>query len=336
MIVSSAPLRLSFNGGGSDLPIFTEESDGKVVSVTLDRFVYVTVSKSYSDLYRLAYSQIETEESLANIKHPIIGACLKKFEVRDFLEITSVADIPSNGSGLGSSSAFTVALIRALNYYQGTIGSEESIARQACEIEIDQCQEPIGMQDQYASAIGGLNSFTFKKNRVVESEKVFQSDIETNEFITQLNARLSFFQLPLKRNATEILRAQNKKLLAAKVNRDLTTNLAGLALESTNSIRDFNFDKLGKEMTAGWQIKSKLNGDENEQFYGDLLKALQCPGILGGKLLGAGAGGFIAVLSTPSEKKNIGTLFRGLREVQFKARNVRPELLAIGRNDYKN
>jgi D-glycero-alpha-D-manno-heptose-7-phosphate kinase len=336
VIVSSAPLRLSFNGGGSDLPTFTQESDGKVVSVTLDRYVYVTVSKSYSDSFRLAYSQIETEASLSSIKHPIIKACLEKFEVKDFLEVTSVADIPSNGSGLGSSSAFTVALIRALNYYQGIISSEESIARQACEIEIDRCQEPIGMQDQYASAIGGLNSFTFKKDRVVESIKVFQTDTETNEFINQLNMRLSFFQLPLKRNASEILKAQNQKLISAKVNRELTANLASLASDSIDSIRDFNFNKLGKEMTTGWQIKSKLNGDETEKFYADVLEVLQGPGILGGKLLGAGAGGFIAVLSAPNEKENVSSLFKGLREVHFLARNVRPELLEIGRSDYKN
>ena len=336
MIIASAPLRLSFNGGGSDLPAFTNRFLGKVVSITIDRYVYVTVNKSFSDNFRIAYSSIETPTSIIGIKHPIVKACLEKYQIQDYLEITSVADIPSSGSGLGSSSAFTVALISALSRYTNTIKSREQIAFEACEIEIDHCEEPIGMQDQYASSIGGLNVHTFRKNRDVVTEKVFTDLTKNEEFISELNARLSFFQIPLDRNATEILHRQNEMVAKEAEALELTKRLVHLAEESAKSIRDFDFPKLGKEMTLGWEIKSHLNGDSKSRFYQELSSRMTSRGILGGKLLGAGAGGFFAVLSEGISQNEVRDLFKGFDKVDFKARDTHPETLTIGRSDYRH
>lgn len=335
MIISSAPLRLSFNGGGSDLPAFTNRFMGKVVSVSIDRYVYVTVNKSYSNNFRIAYSRIETPTNIREINHPIVRACLEKYQIRDYLEITSVADIPSSGSGLGSSSAFTVALISALSRYTNTIKSQEQIAYEACEIEIDLCKEPIGMQDQYASAIGGLNLHTFNNNRVVVTEKVFTNQNESEKFISELNARISFFQIPFYRNTTQILRRQSEIIVKEADALDLTKKLVHLAEESVKSIREFDFAKLGNEMTLGWEIKSQLNGDSRSHFYQDLRSKITAKEILGGKLLGAGSGGFFAVLSEGISQNEVRDIFKGFDKVDFKVRDTHPETLTIGRSDYK-
>jgi len=333
MIIACAPLRFSLNGGGSDLPIFSNKFEGKVVSITLDRYVYVTVSKSFSNHFRLAYSKIEHPKNISEIKHPIIRACLEKMKINDFLEITSIADIPSNGSGLGSSSAFTVALLKALHEYVGLQIDPPSLAKLACEIEIEYCKEPIGRQDQWASAVGGLNYFKFRGSDV-EPEKIFSNSKDLDFAITELNRHLSFFHLPNARSASQILKAQGAKMNESDIGFTLTMQLVELAEKSVEALKQFDFFELGRMLTKGWTIKSQLNGDYEQPYIRDLLERLKSPGIYGGKLLGAGSGGFIAVLTNPTHKNQINSLFHDLDKVDFETKNVVPQIIKIGRSEY--
>lgn len=333
MIIACAPLRFSLNGGGSDLPIFSDKFEGKVVSVTLDRYVYVTVNKSFSNHYRLAYSRNEYPKNISEIQHPIIRSCLEKMQITDYLEITSIADVPSSGSGLGSSSAFTVALLKALHEYKGLHIEPPELASMACEIEIEFCNEPIGRQDQWASAIGGLNSFSFR-NSIVTHEKLFSDIGKSNLVIAELNRHLSFFHLPNQRIASQILKAQNKVLNETDYGFSLTIQLVQLAEESMSALQKFDYAALGKLITKGWRIKSQLNGDSGDPFIIDLMERLDSPGIYGGKLLGAGSGGFIAVITDPAHKMQINSVFHDLNRVDFEAKDLSPQVIKIGRSEY--
>ena len=333
MIIACAPLRFSLNGGGSDLPIFSNQLSGKVVSVTLDRYVYVTVNKSFSKHFRLAYSKNENPGNISEIQHPIIRASLEKMEVSDYLEITSIADVPSNGSGLGSSSAITVALLKALHQYKGIEIDSISLAKLACEIEIEYCKEPIGRQDQWASAIGGLNSFAFEGDNV-RPEKIFKDSKSSNLAISELNRHLSFFHLPNARSASQILKAQSAKLSDSNDGLALTLQLVKLADESIEALQQSNYSALGKMLTKGWSIKSQLNGDADDPFIVNLMNRLDTPGIYGGKLLGAGSGGFIAVLTNPDLKDQIHSVFHDLDKVDFEAKDVTAQIIKIGRSEY--
>jgi D-glycero-alpha-D-manno-heptose-7-phosphate kinase len=334
LIVSSAPLRLSFNGGGSDLQEFFESSPGKVVSISLDRFVYVTLSLSFNARYRIAYSDLERPDSLDSIKHPIVRNCLKKYSVQEFLEITSIADVPSTGSGLGASSAFTVALINAISRFRGETKSPENVGQEACDIEINRSGSLIGMQDQFSSAFGGLNVFTFNKGGIVTREPVFHELDEAKNFLKELNSRMTLIHFPTSRSASEILKPQASRLKDDEIAFNLTQRLVDLATASVTSIRSYDFHSLGKEMTEGWKIKSELNGDVKLPFYSNICTILDDSGILGGKLLGAGSGGFFAVLTDPDKKERVKDLFKGFRLVPFQASLEGPKTLEVGNSVY--
>lgn len=168
MIISRTPLRVSFVGGGTDIPVFYRKFGGAVISTAINRFVYVTVTKKFDERLRLSYSKTEDVLSTGEISHPLARAILQKLEIDGGLEITSIADIPSHGTGLGSSSAFCVGLLNALHAYLGRYVGRQELGAEACEVEIDILREPIGKQDQYASACGGLNYIRFNPDETIE------------------------------------------------------------------------------------------------------------------------------------------------------------------------
>ena len=172
MIISRTPLRMSFVGGGSDLPVFYRKYGGAVVSTAINRYVSVTVNQKFDDRIRISYSRTEDARTVNHIKHPLVREGLKLAGIAGGVEITSIADIPSKGSGLGSSSTFTVGLLNALHAYAGRHAGAEQLAREACEIEIERCGEPIGKQDQYAAAFGGLNLIQFNADDSVSVEPI--------------------------------------------------------------------------------------------------------------------------------------------------------------------
>jgi len=333
VIVSSAPLRFSLVGGGSDLPSFTDHSIGRVVSASIDKRVYITLNHSFSNKYRIAYSKLEIVDSIESIDHILVKSCLKKVDWRGpALEITSIADVPSSGTGLGSSSAFTVALLFGLYAMQGKRVTRHEIAVQACEVEIGMAGSPIGRQDQFASAIGGLNEFTFHKD-VVDVNRISSRVIKRNEHILRkLNNNLMFFHLEAPRNANRILETQSNLIMQDVISQSLTTQLADLATLAKKSLARGDLAELGSLMTLGWEIKSKLNGDFENHNLVKMIDFVKQPHIFGGKLLGAGASGFFAILVKPENHGYVNaSISQDFRAFPIKLANSGPKVQQMGR-----
>lgn len=306
MIITSAPLRLSFNGGGSDLPAFFTRNPGHVVSMPLNKRVYVTLNKSFSGNYRIAYSKIEVCNQIQDIQHPLVRACLTKIDwVGPGLEITSIADVPSSGTGLGSSSAFTVALLNGLLSLQGRRYRSIDLAKLACEIEVDVLGSPIGFQDQYVSSFGGLNYYEFSGDGTVKISRVFDSQKKEAEFVKVLRKHMCFFHVNLPRDANTILERQNKTITSNQKAFLLTKKLAELSKSTVACIKQGNISELGQLMLEGWKIKCSLNGDDNNPSIRKLLEWGHSSDILGAKLMGAGGGGFLAVIASPEKHRII-------------------------------
>lgn len=298
MLISSAPLRFSLNGGGSDLPSFLEHADGLAVSMPLNKRVYITLHESFSGDFRIAYSKIEVAQDIEGIQHPIVRASLELLDWKGpGLEITSIADVPSNGTGLGSSSAFTVALISGISQLQGRSLIPVEIAKLACEVEIEILKSPIGYQDQYGCALADLNAYSFFHGGKVEVVPIFENPAKKQEFIQNLNDSLLFFRIDQPRSANTILEAQQEKLKNDSSAIELTKKMVGLAQESISSIRTNDLERLGKLLTLGWGLKSTLNGDILDPTISNLYEWSLSSPIHGAKLLGAGGGGFLAVLA---------------------------------------
>ena len=315
MIISSAPLRFSLNGGGSDLPSYFHRFVGSVVSIPLDKRVYVTLHESFTGQYRIAYSKIEYCANISEIQHPIVAACLQYVDwAGPGLEITSIADVPSTGTGLGSSSAFTVALLAGLLRLQKREISALSLAEMACEVEIQILKSPIGYQDQYASALGGLNVFHFSGESGVQHSSVFDSKELELEFVHQLNSELMFFHIDQPRSANEILARQQQWLMDEISAVESTHKMVGLASESVEAIRLMDIPRLGSLLTDGWKLKSFLNGDKSDPLLGGLLKWASEGPIYGAKLLGAGGGGFLAVLASSQKHAEIREQLKCFKE----------------------
>lgn len=315
MIISSAPLRFSLNGGGSDLPSYFQRFSGSVVSIPLDKRVYVTLHESFTGQYRIAYSKIEYCSNYGQIQHPIVAACLQYVDWKGpGMEITSIADVPSSGTGLGSSSAFTVALLAGLLKLQNRQVSLSELAEMACEVEIRILQSPIGYQDQYASALGGLNVFYFSGESGVKYDSVFDSKELENQFVNRLNSELMFFHIDQPRSANEILARQQKSLSDQSSAVENTHKMVQLAAESVMAIQQLNIPLLGKLLTEGWKMKSTLNGDDADPVLKSLLQWANDGPIYGAKLLGAGGGGFLAVLASSQHHDEVRLQLKEFKE----------------------
>src|SRR5437016_1795822 len=225
MIISRTPLRISFVGGGSDLPVFYRKFGGAVVSTTINQFVYVTVNKKFDEKIRLSYSRTEEARSVQQLKHPLVREAMKLLRVPGGVEITSIADIPARGTGLGSSSSFTVALLHALHAYTERHASAEQLAREACVIELERCHEPIGKQDQYAGAFGGLNFIQFNPDDSVTVEPI----ICRRETIQKLQAHILVFYTGVTRSTSSVLKHQQSALATEQKKQKATRRMVALA-----------------------------------------------------------------------------------------------------------
>ena len=208
MIVTRTPLRMSFAGGGSDIKAFYQKNGGAVISTSIDKYIYICLNKKFDGRFRLSYSKTEHTESVNDLQHPLVRESLKMLKISDGLEMASIADIPSKGTGLGSSSAFTVGLLHALMRYKNKKIRKEKLAELACEIEINKCDEPIGKQDQYASAFGDLNFIQFLQNDQVKIQKINCSE----SIRSSLEERILVFYTGITRNSSDILDQQTKNL----------------------------------------------------------------------------------------------------------------------------
>jgi D-glycero-alpha-D-manno-heptose-7-phosphate kinase len=313
MIISRTPLRMSFVGGGSDLPVFYRKYGGAVVSTAIDRYVYVTVNQKFDDHIRVSYSRTENARSVERIKHPLVREGLKLVSIDGGVEITSIADIPSKGSGLGSSSTFTVGLLNALHAFAGRHAGAEQLAREACEIEIDRCGEPIGKQDQYAAAFGGLNLIRFNQDDTVSVEPI----ICKRETIAQMQAHTLVFYTGITRSASGILRQQNSALATEKKKCDVTRKMVALAETLCGELRKNRVASFGEIIHEGWLLKKSLTGGISTNVIDGWYDKARQAGAAGGKLLGAGTGGFLMFYAPPEKHEAIERALK-LRRVDFR------------------
>ena len=314
MIISRTPLRMSFAGGGSDMSAYYEEYGGAVVSTAIDKYVYVNVNKKFDDGIRIGYSKNEEVNNTANIEHPIVKKTFEYLGLKGGIEITTIADIPSGGTGLGSSSSFTVSLLHALYAYEGKYVSADQLAREASFIEIELCKEPIGKQDQYAAAYGGFNLIQFQPDHTVVVEPI----ITQKSTLKTIESRLLVFYTGKTRNASSILKTQSLVLKSdaskVKVMHEMVEQTKYLANELTSN----NADAVGHILHQGWLLKKSLvdgiADPDIDRWYELAINA----GALGGKIMGAGAGGFLLLYAPEHKRKQIQNALFMLKEVRMK------------------
>jgi len=317
MIITRSPLRISLGGGGTDLPSYYSNYEGFVLSAAINKYVYVSIMKPFVKGIFLKYSKIERVNNISEIKHPIIRESLKMLNFEAQIEITTLADIPA-GTGLGSSGSFTTALLKAMYTKIKKNLKKEELAELACQIEMDKLGEPIGKQDQYISAVGGISSFTFHKN-IEEKNKVTINSLKLkNKTILNLENSLLLFFTGFSRSASKILKDQNEKSL--KNNNEMISNLhfiKELGYRSKEALETENLDLFGKLMHEHWEHKKKRsNGMSNskiDEWYNLGLKN----GAIGGKVVGAGGGGFLMFVAEniPLLRKTMSAA--GLKEINF-------------------
>tara|TARA_B100000963_G_scaffold124385_1_gene108573 strand:+ start:10691 stop:11656 length:966 start_codon:yes stop_codon:yes gene_type:complete len=283
MIISKTPLRISFAGGGSDLPSYFKKEPGKVISSSINKYVYVIIKERFDDMIYINYSKKEIVSSVDNIEHVLVREAMKKTGIRNGVEITTLSDIPSSGSGLGSSSAITVGLLNAMYNYKNIIKSQQELAEEACHIEINICKNPIGKQDQYGCALGGVKKIKFNTDGKVEFKL-----IDSN--FSELDRNLYLCYTDITRSANTILSKQSK---SSKKNKLKNSMLVSSVDEFEEILFSGSLDKAGNFLDKMWKIKKEMaegiSNDSIEKLYQKGINA----GALGGKVLGAGGGGFI-------------------------------------------
>lgn len=309
MIITRTPLRISFTGGGTDLPAFYKNGYGAVVSTSIDKYIYITVNKRFDDSIRVSYSQTEIVNHVDELKHDIARECLRMVGIPGGIEITSIADIPS-GTGLGSSSSFAVGLLNALYTYVGERLSAGELAKRACQIEINVLGHPIGKQDQYAAAYGGVNYFTFERSGDVQREKILVSDND----LRNMNRKLMMFYTGIRRSADGILSRQSQE----------TKNKMEVLMfmrDQANRMRDGRVQKgftpdFAKMLDEAWQKKKSITSGISNPEIDELYQKAISAGATGGKLLGAGGGGFILLYCDEPYQPAVREAL-GLRELDF-------------------
>ncbi|PIZ52016.1 GHMP kinase [Candidatus Woesearchaeota archaeon CG_4_10_14_0_2_um_filter_33_13] len=313
MIITKTPFRISFVGGGSDLKRFYQNSPGAVLSTSIDKYMYITSHRFFDEnKIRIKYSKTETVDSVNQIQHPIAREVLKKFNMNGAIEISSGADIPS-GTGMGSSSSFTVGMLHNLHTFSGRNVTKEQLASEACEIEIDTLKEPIGKQDQYAASFGGLNIIKFYPNGKVEVEPINLAE-ETN---TRLQNNLILFYLGNQREASSILSEQNENMKEdEKV--EILKKMVELVWDAKDALCNNNLTEFGKILHRNWQLKQKLASKITTPFINEMYEKGIQNGAVGGKLLGAGGGGFLLFYCEKENREKLRLALHQLKEMKFK------------------
>lgn len=314
MIVSRTPLRVSFFGGGSDLPAYYRREGGGVLSTAIDKSVYVTVSKKFDDGVRVSYSRTEEVATAAEVEHPLVRESLALLNIKGGIEITSVADIPAKGTGLGSSSAFTVGLLNALHAYQGVAATAELLGQQSCHIELERCGEPIGKQDQYAAAFGGFNFVRFNADDTVQVEPVACRA----GLVDEIQDQLLFFYTGVTRSASALLQAQTQTVSKAGAKSDDTRELVRLAERARDAIQAGDISPLGPMLDEAWQRKRLISKGVTNPMIDNAYAAAMAAGAQGGKILGAGGGGFFMFMAPADRHDAIRHALVEFRETPFR------------------
>lgn len=315
MIITRSPLRLSLGGGGTDLPSYYQEFGGFLIAAAIDKYVYITVHQSWAEELIVKYSRLEKVKTIEELEHPIVREALKLVQLPGHhLEITSMADIPA-GTGLGSSGSFTTALLKALYAIKGESPTNGRIAEEACEIEMVKLGEPIGKQDQYIAAIGGVTAFQFAQDGKVTYDRLALSP----ETLHNLEDNLALFFTGYTRSASAILSDQKKR--SESRDQSMIDNLhfvKQLGLESRDALLSGNLRAFSDLMKTHWEHKKKRSQGMSNSRIDDLYDLGMANGALSGKLIGAGGGGFLMFYTEDKTRLRRAMTEAGLREVRFR------------------
>lgn len=316
MILSRAPTRITLGGGGTDLKSYYAQYGGFCIAGAITKYCHILANRNFYDRIRLSYSQMEIKDRVANIEHPIFRAALSLIGVEGGIELHSAADVPAN-SGLGSSSSFTVALLNALHTYARDYVTQRQLAEEACHIEIDILGEPIGKQDQYIAAFGGLTCLTFEKSGEVVVEPLSIS----HEALDQLESNLLLFFTGKERRASDIMAEQDQK---TKENQpEMVQNLhqiKEIGWQTRKYLENGQVDMFGELLHLHWETKKKRSQQISDPFIDECYELSRKSGALGGKLIGAGGGGFLMLYCPNNNKPRlVGEMLKmGLRWERFR------------------
>ena len=310
MIVTQTPLRISFGGGGTDLAAYYAQREGFVVSTAIDKFAYVIVKERFDDAIYLNYMRKEIVSEVDAIEHELIREAMRRTGVDRGVEVTLLSDIPSEGSGLGSSSSFTVGLLNAFYAYRGELVTAERLAQEACEIEIERLGNPIGKQDQYIAAYGGVRSFRFCTDGAVDVERIEISGDATRD----LSGRLYLFFTGKTRKANVILSEQKKSTADRAAELD---GIKQLAFDLAPSLAAGTLDEVGHVLHRGWELKRQLASGISNPDIEAMYERARDGGALGGKICGAGGGGFLLVYCKPERQEQLLAAMSDYRQLPF-------------------
>jgi len=310
MIISKTPLRISLAGGGTDLASYYLQNEGFVISTAIDKFVYVIVKERFDELIYVDYSSKEIVNNINEIQHDLVREAAKITGMTSGFEVMMLADIPSEGSGLGSSSSLTVGLLHTFYRYQGKLVTSEQLASEASRIEIEILGKPIGKQDQYIAAYGGLKGFKFKKDDSVEVIDVeLESDLKR-----KLGSNLQLFFTNVTRKSSSILEEQNKNVMS---NLDFHHKIKDIGYDTLKAIKEHRLSHVGENLKINWELKKKLasnvSNPEIDKMYSLAIKG----GALGAKISGAGGGGFLMVYCERDKQDHLRESLKDYRELPF-------------------
>lgn len=307
MIISRTPLRVSLMGGGSDLPAFYRTEPGVVVNTTIDKYIYITVNRAFDHNIRASYSKTENVDHVDKVAHPLIREAMRHTGVVQGVEITSIADVPSRGTGLGSSSAYLVGLLNALWAFKGVHASARRLAEEACHIELDVLGEPIGKQDQTIAAYGGLQQIRFNPD-----ESVFVNPVICHKKTREaLERHLVLYYTGITRSASEILARQTEN---TEDKREVLRRMVQMADEVYDILcSNRRLDRIGELLHRSWESKRELAAGITNAEVDRLYAAARQAGALGGKLTGAGGGGFLMLWIEPQNHDRVREALAPLR-----------------------
>lgn len=308
MIISQTPLRISFAGGGTDFKRYYTIGGGKVVSTAIDKFVKVIIQERFDDLIVVSYSKTEVVHSVEDIKHDLVREALLMTGIKKGIEIKTMSDVSSEGSGLGSSSAITVGLLNAFFTYQNKNVSSDDLARLACIIEIDYLENPIGKQDQYIAAHGGIAAIDFARSGEVSVEQIPLSESDRS----LLSENLMLFYTGMTRKSSEVLSDQSAKIVD---NIDVLNQMKDQAQLLHSSLNNGNINAVGEALRDGWELKKKLSDKISVNILESLIGEAMNGGATGAKIAGAGGGGFLLLYVPPENRRSVREALKELKEL---------------------
>jgi D-glycero-alpha-D-manno-heptose-7-phosphate kinase len=310
MIITQTPLRISFAGGGTDFRDFYRNHGGMVLCTAIDKYLYVVLKQRFDDKIRVGYSTTEMVDHVNQLRHELVRESMRLVGIDHGIEISTLADIPSTGSGLGSSSSVTVGLLNALYAYRGDVQMAETLAREAARIEIDVLNKPIGRQDQYVAACGNLCKIVFSPDDTVDVKSI-KVDPQIKR---ALNERLMLFYTGIGRESSNVLSEQKSKIAD---NSDVLSQMVALVDDMEASLLKGDLDEFGRYLHYGWELKkslaSKISNNAIDSLYQRAVKA----GAQGGKIAGAGGGGFLLLYCRPEKQDSVRKALSDLRELPF-------------------